>query len=100
MQEMGLEPTRYCYHRHLKPARLPIPPLLHFRCACILDALCIPQAQDICYMIYIKLSREKVKKNEKILNVCGFTLILSAAVPEKGFIKRDSGKKVEKKESS
>ena len=31
MQEMGLEPTRYCYHRHLKPARLPIPPLLHFR---------------------------------------------------------------------
>ncbi|MGN0389808.1 MAG: hypothetical protein ACI4L2_03260, partial [Wujia sp.] len=22
-----LEPTRYCYHRHLKPARLPIPPL-------------------------------------------------------------------------
>ena len=28
VQEMGLEPTRYCYHRHLKPARLPIPPLL------------------------------------------------------------------------
>ena len=28
MQEMGLEPTRYCYHWHLKPARLPIPPLL------------------------------------------------------------------------
>ena len=28
LQEMGLEPTRYCYHRHLKPARLPIPPLL------------------------------------------------------------------------
>ena len=27
---MGLEPTRYCYHRHLKPARLPIPPFLHF----------------------------------------------------------------------
>jgi len=51
-------------------------------------------------MIYIKLSREKVKKNEKILNVCGFTLILSAAVLETGFIKRDSGKKVEKKESS
>ena len=23
MQEMGLEPTRYCYHWHLKPARLP-----------------------------------------------------------------------------
>ena len=28
MQEMGLETTRYCYDRHLKPARLPIPPLL------------------------------------------------------------------------
>ena len=27
MRKMGLEPTRYCYHRHLKPARLPIPPL-------------------------------------------------------------------------
>ena len=29
VQEVGLEPTRYCYHRHLKPARLPIPPFLH-----------------------------------------------------------------------
>ena len=29
---MGLEPTRSCDHRHLKPARLPIPPLLHFLC--------------------------------------------------------------------
>ena len=36
MQEMGLEPTRYCYHRHLKPARLPIPPLLHFYICCVL----------------------------------------------------------------
>ena len=33
---MGLEPTRYCYHRHLKPARLPIPPLLHFYIYCVL----------------------------------------------------------------
>ena len=29
VQEAGLEPARYCYHRHLKPARLPIPPFLH-----------------------------------------------------------------------
>ena len=29
MQKMGLEPTQSCDHRHLKPARLPIPPLLH-----------------------------------------------------------------------
>ena len=29
VQEAGLEPARYCYHRHLKPARLLIPPFLH-----------------------------------------------------------------------
>ena len=29
VQEAGLEPARYRYHRHLKPARLPIPPFLH-----------------------------------------------------------------------
>ncbi len=28
MQEKGLEPSRHCCHRHLKPARLPIPPFL------------------------------------------------------------------------
>ena len=39
MQEMGLEPTRYCYHRHLKPARLPIPPLL--RTDYILSKTCL-----------------------------------------------------------
>ena len=33
MQEKGLEPSRPCGHRHLKPARLPIPPLLHFYAA-------------------------------------------------------------------
>ena len=31
VQKMGLEPTRHCCHRHLKPARLPIPPLLQAR---------------------------------------------------------------------
>ena len=25
----GIEPARYCYHRILSPARLPIPPLRH-----------------------------------------------------------------------
>ena len=29
VRKAGLEPARYCYHRHLKPARLPIPPLPH-----------------------------------------------------------------------
>ncbi len=28
MQEKGLEPSLPCDNRHLKPARLPIPPLL------------------------------------------------------------------------
>ena len=30
VRRKGLEPSRSCDHRHLKPARLPIPPLLHF----------------------------------------------------------------------
>src|SRR5690606_37440068 len=25
--KVGVEPTRYCYHRILSPARLPVPPL-------------------------------------------------------------------------
>ena len=29
VQEAGLEPAQSCDHRHLKPARLPIPPFLH-----------------------------------------------------------------------
>ena len=29
VQEAGLEPARYSYHRHLKPARRLIPPFLH-----------------------------------------------------------------------
>ena len=33
VQEKGLEPSQYCYYRHLKPARLPIPPSLH--CVCL-----------------------------------------------------------------
>ncbi len=31
MHEVGLEPTRPCEHRHLKPASLPIPPLVRLR---------------------------------------------------------------------
>ena len=31
MQEAGLEPALCCHNRHLKPARLPIPPLLRTR---------------------------------------------------------------------
>ena len=29
MRKMGLEPTRYCYHKILSLARLPIPTLPH-----------------------------------------------------------------------
>lgn len=46
MQEMGFEPTRYCYHRHLKPARLP------FRHSC---------AQTSFYPIVTRLSIEVFK---------------------------------------
>ena len=42
VQKMGLEPTRYCYHRHLKPARLPIPPLRRvFNTIIVIDLLSI-----------------------------------------------------------
>ena len=36
---MGLEPTRSCDHRHLKPARLPIPPLLHISYCALISTL-------------------------------------------------------------
>ncbi len=43
VRKAGLEPARYCYHRHLKPARLPIPPLPHF---CSYELFCsVSQAQ-------------------------------------------------------
>ena len=29
MRKMGLEPTRYCYHKILSLARLPVPTLPH-----------------------------------------------------------------------
>ena len=48
---MGLEPTRHCCHRHLKPARLPIPPLLHN----FYDA-CLPDSQDILYLVWAEMS--------------------------------------------
>ena len=31
VQDVGLEPTRYHYHWHLKPARLPFSSILHFK---------------------------------------------------------------------
>ena len=56
MQEMGLEPTRYCYHRHLKPARLPIPPLLQkklsIRNLIFFERFLLPE--EICFCITMK----------------------------------------------
>ncbi len=36
LRKMGLEPTRYCYHKILSLARLPVPTLPRFmeRCVC------------------------------------------------------------------
>ena len=48
---MGLEPTRHCCHRHLKPARLPIPPLLHNS-----YHACLSDSQDILYLVCMKKS--------------------------------------------
>ena len=67
---MGLEPTRYCYHRHLKPARLPIPPLLH-----LLLSL-RSQAQDIYYMILQEMSTVIFKVFKKINAIYFFDKLL------------------------
>ena len=60
MQEMGLEPTRYCYHRHLKPARLPIPPLLRTN-------IILPKSLEECKHKFKKLYENYTKcmKNYK-----------------------------------
>ncbi len=49
---MGLEPTRHCCHRHLKPARLPIPPLLHI----FLINARLPDSQGILYLVWAEMS--------------------------------------------
>ena len=54
---MGLEPTRHCCHRHLKPARLPIPPLLHNS----YDA-CLSDSQGILYLVWEQMSIPNFKK--------------------------------------
>ena len=56
---MGLEPTRYCYHRHLKPARLPIPPLLH-----LLLSLRFYKHKEY-YTIICKTSQDYFEKNNR-----------------------------------
>ena len=57
---MGLEPTRSCDHRHLKPARLPIPPFLHF--VNRLTSLCLAPFVD-CSLI---ITQEWDNVNRKI----------------------------------
>ena len=49
VQKMGLEPTRHCCHRHLKPARLPIPPLLQARNIIL---LCVPHVNFFFVFFY------------------------------------------------
>ena len=71
---MGLEPTRSCDHRHLKPARLPIPPLLHLE-----RALYFASARYILYDLSLIVNR-KIKKIQKILNACRFALIQGTVV--------------------
>ena len=54
VQKMGLEPTRHCCHRHLKPARLPIPPLLQARCI-------IPYTTPSCQPVFPKSCSEYLR---------------------------------------
>ena len=60
---MGLEPTRSCDHRHLKPARLPIPPFLHFFNR--LASLCFALLVDCSLIITQELDNvnRKIQKN-------------------------------------
>ena len=60
---MGLEPTRSCDHRHLKPARLPIPPVLHFFNR--LTSLCLAPLVDCSLIITQELNNvnRKIQKN-------------------------------------
>ena len=60
VQEAGLEPARYCYHRHLKPARLPIPPFLHN------FYFVASQQHNVLYMKNHWLSTAFLKKHRKI----------------------------------
>ena len=57
---MGLEPTRYCYHKILSLARLPIPTLPHTFNCCV--ALITRQQQYLFYTIIVNLSTLKFKK--------------------------------------
>ncbi len=52
MRKMGLEPTRYCYHRHLKPARLPIPPLPHLEATCVTCDIYDTTVEEICQILF------------------------------------------------
>ncbi len=60
---MGLEPTRSCDHRHLKPARLPIPPFLHFFNR--FTSLCLALFVDCSLIITQELNNvnRKIQKN-------------------------------------
>ena len=48
---MGLEPTRYCYHKILSLARLPVPTLPHSHCASIILAF-VSQKVNVFFKFY------------------------------------------------
>ena len=77
MQKMGLEPTRHCCHRHLKPARLPIPPLLQARCI-------IPYTPPSCQPISLKSCSKYLHRCQISQNM--FLARLLSAIPEQSFL--------------
>ena len=54
MHEAGVEPARPCEHWHLKPASLPIPPLVHL--AGVEDFSVTRLAQDVIYHCLTRMS--------------------------------------------
>ena len=65
MQEKGLEPSLCCHNRHLKPARLPIPPLLR--------TIDLSPTKSILLSNRLQVN-DNFQKNASLL--CGFSLFL------------------------
>ena len=75
MQEKGLEPSRYCYHRHLKPARLPIPPFLLKTDKCYSNVFILKCQGD--FLIFFKM---KIAKFNSTIHLYGGILFCTSGI--------------------
>ena len=76
---VGLEPTLYCYNRHLKPARLPIPPRMQEEGTSFLNlsenSEDVPLVKTSVYQMkqeFIILRRQDVSKHQAMYKLHGF----------------------------